>query len=298
MPDAPSISDLSWTAENVTTSLHTLREYVEAEATRQMQWYYVKRIWKARMSAAMRVVSIVCFTLGGLVPIFKAALRPGTAAPGSFDFGQLGYLLIGIGAGCIGFDRFFGYSSGWMRYITTAFAIEKSLEEFKFDWAARMARFAGHTPATDEVLQFIEVSKQFSLAVKGQVDQETKAWVAEFQSNLAQLEKDLKERAETAKSESKVQAEAAKPGGISITVANGAAAEGGFSVELDSQPVERGVVGNTAEVYPVSPGVHQLVVTATLAREPARASDLVKVSAGEITKVSVQLIATKISGAE
>ncbi len=298
MSSQPSLPPLSWKSADVMSSLKTVREYVEASATSQIEWYYAKKRGKARMSAAMRVLSIVCFTLGGLIPIIKAGL-PQTAAAttGFYDFGQLGYLLIGIGAGCIGFDRFFGYSSGWMRYITTAFAIEKSLEEFKFNWAALTANIPDEAPTAEQTQQLIETCKQFSLAVKGQVEQETKAWVEEFQSNLAQLEKELKEKAETAKSESRAQAEAVKPGGISITVTNGAVTDHGFSVELDGEQVDKDVVGNTAELLPVSPGMHRLVVFGTLAGETARASDIVKVAPGDVTKISLQLVAKKAAGA-
>ena len=213
------------------------------------------------------------------------------------DFSQLGYLLIGIGAGCLGFDRFFGYSSGWMRYITTSMAIERSLEEFRFDWVALMTKSAGQTPSPDQILKLIEVSKQFSLAVKGQVEQETKAWVQEFQNNLSQLERDLKERADTIKSDSKAKAEAVKPGGIALTVSNGSATDAGFSVELDGQPCETGVIGNTSEIVHVLPGMHRLIVTGRLNKVPARGSDIVEVTAGQVVKVTVPLVAGKVNGA-
>jgi hypothetical protein len=43
--------------------------------------------------------------------------------------------------------------------------------------------------------------------------------------------------------------------------------------------------------------MHRLTVTGTLAGETARASDIVKVPAGDVAKIAVQLVAKKAAGA-
>jgi len=180
-------------------SLGALRRYVEDEAQKQINWYYAKKASKSAVSTALRFLAILLFVTGGLVPIIKATLPTAAVLKFPFDFGQAGYLLIGIAAGCLGLDRFFGYSTGWIRYITTAMAIEKSLEEYRMEWARNMAKLRGGPPNDQQLDQLIQTCEMFSLAIKSQVEQETKAWVAEFQSSLAQLEKDLQAKAEEVK---------------------------------------------------------------------------------------------------
>ena len=204
MAAAPIVlSKLSWKDSDVENSLSVLYQYTEDAAQKQLQWYWDKKRAKARMSMLLRFVAIVLFAVGGLVPIVKATLPVAVAARFPFDFGQAGYLLIGIAAGCLGLDRFFGYSTGWIRYITTAMAIEKALDEFRLDWARNMARMRGAPPTADQLEAMIRTCAAFSLVIKSQVEQETKAWVAEFQSNLSQLEKDLAAKADEAKAKSK-----------------------------------------------------------------------------------------------
>src|SRR5215472_15705052 len=204
MATQPSpLSNLSWKDADVDNSLRELREYVETEAQKQIAWYYAKKARKARMSVTLRFISIVLFVLGGLVPIIKATLPASATATLPFDFGQAGYLLIGVAAGCIGLDRFFGYSTGWIRYVTTAMAIEKSLEEFRLEWTRNMAKMRGTPPTTEHLETLIQTCAAFSLAIKSQVEQETKAWVLEFQNNLSQLEKDLQAKADEAKAKTK-----------------------------------------------------------------------------------------------
>ena len=107
-------------------------------------------------------------------------------------------------------DRFFGYSTGWIRYITTALALEKSREEYRLQWTRQMAKTRGNQLSADEVEELIQTCATFSLAIKSQVEQETKAWVAEFQSNLTQLEKDLQAKADEVKAKGAAAA-AGKP---------------------------------------------------------------------------------------
>jgi hypothetical protein len=172
---------------------------VEQEAQRQIDWYHGKRKVKARVSTALRFAAIVLLVLGGLVPILKGSLSPDLIKRLPFDFGQSGYLLLAIAGGCVAMDRFFGYSSGWIRYMTTALALEKSLEEFRLEWARQLAKLRGAAPSDAQVDQLIVTCETFSLAIRGQVEQETKAWVTEFESNLAQLEKDLQAHADEVK---------------------------------------------------------------------------------------------------
>jgi SMODS and SLOG-associating 2TM effector domain 2 len=195
------LSSLSWKDSDVGTSLSALHQYVEDQAQKQIKWYWDSKRAKAATSMGLRFVAIVLFVLGGLVPIVKATLP--TTVQFSFDFGQSGYLLIGVAAGCMGLDRFFGYSTGWIRYVTTAMAIEKSLEEFRLEWTRNMARMRGAAPTPEQLETLIQTCTAFSLAIKSQVEQETKAWVVEFQNNLSQLEKELQTKVDEAKAKTK-----------------------------------------------------------------------------------------------
>lgn len=273
-------------------ALKGLFDYVEARAQEQIRWYWRKKVWKARMSWSLRFVVIVLSTLGALVPIIKATFPPITT---SYDFGQAGYLLIALAAGCVGLDRFFGYSSGWIRYVTTAMAIEKALEEYRMEWTRMTAKSGEHPPDADLVDGLIQLSKAFTLSVKVLVEQETKAWATEFQSNLAQLEADLKARADATQRAAKTQAEASRPGAISLTVDNGDQTDGGFSVSLDNKVVEESVLGSKCEILSVTPGLHRLGVGGTIGKQPALASEIVTVERGAILKVSLSLVKAKQS---
>ena len=61
--ETPMLANLSWKELDVDASLATLREHVENEAQRQIDWYHAKRKVKASISTGLRFVAILLFCL-------------------------------------------------------------------------------------------------------------------------------------------------------------------------------------------------------------------------------------------
>jgi len=275
------IQDLKWsTKQEIQMSISTLYQYAEASANDAINWYGRKKRSKSKMSWILRALAIVLTTFGGLTPIISA-LGGSTIKfmDGKFNVyvGQLGYLFLGLAAGCIAFDRFFGFSSGWMRYISTKMTLEKELSEFRFDWAMMIAKFGDQSPTPDQVQLMIQRLKEFLVLVNNGVENETNTWIAEFKSSLADIEKTAK-----------TQGEATKPGAIAVTVTNGMETEDGFTVTLDGMDVKT-IRGTKYQIGYVSPGTHKIAVRGTIKKEELDASELVVVSPGEIAAVTIAL---------
>ena len=163
-------------------TLAALYRYVEDRATAAADWYLRHKRGKKRWSRGLRVLAIVLAAAGGIQPLVDAA------TPGSGP-AEWGYVLLALAAACVGFDRFFGLSSGWMRDILAAQAIQRRLEAFRFEWAAANLRDSGQPPAAPErVRRALALIRRFEQEVAGVVERETNDWVLEFQSGLAQLE--------------------------------------------------------------------------------------------------------------
>jgi hypothetical protein len=181
-----------------------------------------------------------------------------------------------LAAACVGFDKFFGFSSGWMRYISTKITLERMLGEFRLDWAMMVAKFGPNPPTADQVQLMIQRIKEFLSGVTTQVEQETQAWVLEFKTNLAEIEKSAK-----------AQGESTRPGAIDITVTNGLDAEDGFTVALDGMDVKSRIKGTNYQIPYVPPGPHKVAVTGIINKEQLDVSELVNVGPGEIAKVTL-----------
>ena len=206
---------INWGENTLLDGLSKLRDHAELQALEAIGWYYEKKKSKNFWSRWLRFWAIFFTVSGGLIPLLSAAgivqaiLRYYGAKDETdiqlveLHFNQLGYVLIGLAAGCVAFDRFFGFSTNWMRYIGAAMRIETARLRFAFEWEHRVAPLRGKDPSDDEVTELLDSIEKFSLAVREAIEQETGAWIAEFQTNLAQLDKETKALFEVAQNERK-----------------------------------------------------------------------------------------------
>lgn len=112
-------------------------------------------------------------------------------AAGRPELGNWGFVLLGLAAGAFGYDRYFGYSTAWLRYIVAAMTIRAHLTQFQLSWVREMAHLGEREPTAEEVLALVETVREFVTAVNEAVRVETDSWVGEFQSRLSELESKL-----------------------------------------------------------------------------------------------------------
>jgi hypothetical protein len=106
--------------------------------------------------------------LAGLLPIIANLSPAAFGSPGQTPGAISGLwvsLAIGLAAGLFGLDRYFGFTTGWIRYILTGTAIHKALEEFRMDWALLSAKLSA-PPTPDQIEALIRRAKQFRLAIE------------------------------------------------------------------------------------------------------------------------------------
>ena len=290
----PEAAPLNWDPSDVPGSLQRLRQYVESEAAKAIGWYFSSKASKAFWSSWFRFLAIALSTTAGVLPIFLT-LWKGSKPP--VESGLLVSLLLGLAAGFVGLDHFFGFSSGWIRYVLTATAMQAALEEFRMDWQLLSAHLSA-PPSNDQILALLDRAKSFRTAIAGMVLDETKSWAAEFQTNLSQLEKNVKAEFEQQRTklqdDLKAQKAATRPGGIEVKVSNALTLDDrSFLVQLEgttpaTQPET--VVGATGwSKHDVPPGQYKLVIKAKRSGADVQASRVVKVASGEVTPVELEL---------
>ena len=144
---------------------------------------------------AFRFLAILFVAIAGIVPLVITALPDGVVSPKIVD---ISYIFIGMAAFLIGVDKFFGYSSSWMRYITTQIALETLLAKFRYDWAIESVKASGKLDA-DACKPLLTLVKNFAADVQSKMENETAQWATELRNNLTEEEK------KTAPSTSKVE---------------------------------------------------------------------------------------------
>lgn len=263
----------AWNPADPAGSLAAIHQAAVKDAVEAVGWYMRKKSPRALASQALRLAAIGFATLGGLIPLCRAV--PYLDRFG--DFSLLGYICFALAAACVAVDHFFGLSSAWMRYITSAFAIQKALAELQMDWSIQTAALAGKAPSAEQVQQQLTRVKEFRLAVLGVVERETQAWVAEFQANLLELDKLAKSQLEVMRS-----------GMIDLTVTNGDDADGELVVSMDGAEKAR-FQGSRRQLAAISPGPHALEVKGTVKGKAVTSSGAVVVPPGAVGALSLTL---------
>jgi hypothetical protein len=103
---------------------------------------------------------------------------------------EYGFVLLALAAACLGYDHFFGLSSGWMRDMITAQALQRRLEALRYDWAAECARSAlTSRRQVEEVDRQLGLLREFSEDIVALTSSETSEWISEFQTSLAGVQR-------------------------------------------------------------------------------------------------------------
>lgn len=271
----PPQVETDWTEGKREDALNLLYHFAYDTANEAITWYWRKK-WKGRIGRALRFLAILMTTLGGLVPLLISAdvtsiwwleINP-----------QYGYILVAIAAAFVGFDKFFGFSSTWIRYVTAATTIQTGFTKFQLEWSMERARLGGREPTPEECHSLIQKLVELIVFVRDEIEKETNAWAAEYLTSLASMEK-----------EAKKQLKSQAPGGIDVTIDNGDQVDSPISVRLDSAPVQT-VQGKNCAIRPVFPGQHVVEASSTIGGDPVTAaSGLVSVAAGQVVPVSLAL---------
>lgn len=262
MPDSERLERIvkvdypKWDPTQGEKSLWEWHDVTVKKAENAIEWYSKNKEPLRQSSRIFRGLAIFFTSVGTLIPLLSATgfwewLRglAGLAAQGSAQatnnaLGQWGYVFFALAGVCIGFDKFFGYSSGWMRNIKTQLALEAALTELRYSWTIGMAKLTSPKLLSEQLEPMLQLLKDFTAKVNALVQQETETWVLEFQSSMAELDK-----------AAKAQAEANKPGSIIVAVTKDAGYDPGITAYLDGVEAKK-LEGSKCLFRLVSVGMH------------------------------------------
>ncbi|MGW3493936.1 SLATT domain-containing protein [Streptomyces sp. NPDC001020] len=163
--------------------LDELYRWVEDRALETVAWYLADRVWKRRGAQALRGGAALGAVCGAALPLLDMTGVMAGVAPWA-------YLSLLLGVACVAADRFFGVTSGWMRDVATAQAVQRRLRALQFDWATESVReVLGPSEGTagEAAERCLSVLRRFSDDVLDLVRAETTDWMVEFRTGSAPL---------------------------------------------------------------------------------------------------------------
>ncbi|MEU2061919.1 SLATT domain-containing protein [Streptomyces sp. NPDC013455] len=163
--------------------LDELYRWAERRALETTAWYLRDRIWKRRGARVLRTGAAAGAVAGAALPLLDLTGVAGGVAP----WGCLALLLT---AASVGVDRYFGVTSGWMRDVATAQAVQRRLQSFQFDWASESVREVlgpAEGTASEAAERCLSVLRRFAEDITELVRAETADWMVEFRTGAAPL---------------------------------------------------------------------------------------------------------------
>lgn len=230
--------------------LQNLAALLEDRTTGTILWYLHRKKWPRSLSRAVRFTAIVLAIIGGLWPLAASAnLIDGKTQS------QLGYVFIALAGAILLTDRYFGFSSSWMRFMTVQMTLQRALEKFQLNWT--VWQIQAITPATppsalssEQINSGITLLSNFQTEIGTLIDQEFQTWVAEFKEQLANLQATISKDKEDQ-----------RPGNIVVSISAAAALKGPRLLYVDNQFANQ-TDNSTALLTALSPGSHLLTVKA------------------------------------
>lgn len=166
--------------------LDELYQWVEQRAVETVDWYLVDRSRKRRIARLLRAGTAAGFAGGAVLPLLALAGVLDSLAPaGPLAPLVWGYLSLLLALLCAGCDRWFGLTSGWMRDVATAQAVQRRLEALQYEWATESVREVfgpAEGTAAEAAERCLGVLRRFSEEVSELVRAETGGWMVEFRT--------------------------------------------------------------------------------------------------------------------
>lgn len=273
---------LQWKENNIEANLTELANYAITNAQEFKDYYKKNSAYKKKWAKFLRVTAILSAAFGGLLPILsqifsksdKTHLDPAWAT-----------VAISLAITAIGLDRFFGFSSAWMRFVTTEIKIESKIEQFQINIENEKFSWVGITPDFDKAKSMLSLIVLFINEISDVVKDETNTWMVEFQNVLQKFNDEVNAKAENT-----------KLGGVSIVFENGEKFKDGLKIHLEGQePII--FKGSNYSFNNLYPKIYKLTVKGlfyedlldnTNTRE-VQTESLINVTPGNVAQTTIQL---------
>jgi hypothetical protein len=157
--------------------LDELYVWVEQRALFIADWYLADRSRKRLGARVLRTGASLGATAAALLPLLALT---GTLPE---SLAAWGYVALLAAVVCVVADRCFGLTTGWIRDVATAQAIQRRLESLQYDWASESVREmlgpkeGGANEAAERGLTLL---RRFTEDVSEVVRAETADWMLEF----------------------------------------------------------------------------------------------------------------------
>jgi hypothetical protein len=174
--------------------LKSASKFAELRTQEAIEWYIRKKRPMRKKARILRFSAITFGAFGVLIPFISISkIIPDTI---NFNWIEIGYISLGIAVSCISLDKYFGYSSSWIRFIMVSLTLQKLLAKFQYDWAILNSDAIDHPCDANTCKNMLSTIQAFMLEVLSELEKEATEWANEYRNSLAEMEKSTREQSD------------------------------------------------------------------------------------------------------
>ncbi len=159
-----------------------VRDRAVRKAREGIAWYETRAPASRRDARALRFATILVVGLATLLPVLAEIARVEWGV--TFHGAAWSLALVAVGATFVGIDRFFGFSTSWIRYRTASMQVRHALERFENESELDEEAWPGGEPTEAQLREAIRRAHAFEERVREIEARETVQWVREFEASL------------------------------------------------------------------------------------------------------------------
>jgi len=290
-------------------ALEQIYKDAHASSATKRNWYWSKIKGKRWTSVRARGSAFALLVVGTALPLLAGLSNDPSNRLTCTQF-AITFLAV---AGLIQLaDKAFGWSSGWMRYITTATAMGTATDVFDIAWSKHLI---SKTTAleTSDVQTLFALAEQFERDLNKLLSDETSGWISEFNAGISLLDSAIKAQREDtqkqldalrtaslnaqaeAKADEKARAEEAaaavkakEPGVIDLLLTFKGEPKP-VVIMLDGTVAVQEFLGTAWSSQKLLPGVHTIGVRSSIGDAKHDTFSSTIVEAGKIVKLDLKL---------
>jgi len=181
---AVELERLDWNDVNKSKSLDVVFMCAVRHAQVVIHWYLDAKKKKKQCARILRVITIALTTIAALMPLVSQMYEWISPIWSTFA--------LGLAAMCVAFDRYFGCSNAWMRYIAAEHQVRQLLHVFQIEREELVVDWENGNLDKPQVLAGLVLTKKFIVKVDEIVRLETEQWRAEFQNTIKEIDSGTK----------------------------------------------------------------------------------------------------------
>lgn len=255
-------------------------------------WYWKSIRNKRLTSLVSRLITFLLAAIGVAAPLVAAVM---TRDEDKLMLSQLAVVSLAVAGVTQLADRVYGWSSGWIRYISTVTAMENLTRKFQMEWALYCVNLQ-RPVAQEDVRPLFEIAQRFQIQLGEMQATETDGWIAEFNTGRAMLAEVIKASKEAAdkyeeevRSAAKALSQAGAPGSIELTFTTTKEPPPTLRVAFDGGYAEP-CKGLSWARLKVEPGHHEVVVQTVKGNEVvSEVTKIVELAAGGVARLTIPL---------